>query len=202
MFDAKIRPLIDPILNRQGIRLAARGVTPNQVTLFGLALGLLSATMIALGAPGWALLPLLASRLADGLDGAVARAGRPSDFGGYLDIVCDFIFYGAVPLGFVALDPAANGLAGAVLLCSFYANGASFLGYAVLAEKRQMTTEARGTKTLYFTGGLLEGAETIGFFVLLCCWPAGFVPLAWLFGALCFVTAATRVLLAAKVFQD
>ncbi len=202
MFDAKIRPLIDPVLNAQGARLAALGVTANQITLLGLALGLLSAALIACGAVGWALLPLLASRLADGLDGAVARAGTPSDFGGYLDIVCDFVFYGAVPLAFVALAPEVNGLAGAFLLCSFYANGASFLGYAVLAEKREMKTRARGVKTLYFTGGLLEGAETIGFFVLLCCLPGSFVPLAYAFGTLCFLTALSRVLLAAKVFGD
>ncbi len=200
MFDARIRPHIDPLLNALGGRLAARGIGANQVTLLGLGLGLLSALLIALGAPGMALLPLLLSRLADGLDGAVARAGRPTDFGGYLDIVCDFVFYGAVPLAFVVLAPEVNGLAGAFLLSSFYANGASFLGYAVLAEKREMTSDARGVKTLYFTGGLLEGAETIGFFVLLCCWPAGFVPLAYLFGTLCFVTALSRVCLAAKVF--
>ena len=33
---------------------------------------------------------------------------------GYLDIVCDFAFYGAVPLAFVVLDPI-NGLAAAFL---------------------------------------------------------------------------------------
>ncbi len=202
MFDARLRPLIDPPLNALGARLARLGVTANQVTLLGLALGLLSAAVIALGAPGWALLPLLASRLADGLDGAVARSRSPSDFGGYLDIVCDFVFYGAVPLGFVALAPEANGLAGAFLLCSFYTNGASFLGYAVLAEKREMVSTARGVKTLYFTGGILEGAETIGFFVLLCLWPSGFAPLAYAFGSLCFITALSRVLLAARVFSD
>lgn len=202
MFDAKIRPLIDPILNAQGARLAAFGVTANQVTVAGLALGLVSAVMIALGLTYWALVPLLASRLADGLDGAVARCHAPSDFGGYLDIVCDFVFYGAVPVGFVALAPEINGLAGAFLLCSFYANGASFLGYAVLAEKHDMQTAARGVKTLYFTGGILEGAETIGFFVLLCLWPQAFIPLAYAFGALCFATALSRVLLAARVFSN
>lgn len=202
MFDARLRPLIDPPLNALGARLARLGVTANQITLLGLALGLLSAAVIALGAPGWALLPLLASRLADGLDGAVARSRSPSDFGGYLDIVCDFVFYGAVPLGFVALAPEANGLAGAFLLCSFYTNGASFLGYAVLAEKREMVSTARGVKTLYFTGGILEGAETIGFFVLLCLWPSWFLPLAYAFGSLCFITALSRVLLAAQVFSD
>mgnify|MGYP006276433733 CR=1 FL=1 len=200
MFDARLRPLIDPPLDAAGRLVARWGVTADAVTLAGLALGLAAAGAIAAGHPGWGLALLLASRLADGLDGAVARATRPSDFGGYLDITSDFFFYGAIPLGFVWLDPAANGAAGAFLLLSFYVNGASFLGFAILAEKRKMRTDARGVKSLYFTGGLLEGAETIAFFVLLCLLPQHFVPMAWAFGALCFVTAASRLLLARKVF--
>ena len=200
MFDARIRPLIDPVLNAQGARLAARGVGADQVTLAGLGFGLLSALLIAVGAMGWALVAIFLSRLADGLDGAVARAGRPSDYGGFLDIVCDFVFYGAVPLAFVVYDPS-NGLAATFLLFSFYVNGATFLGYAILAEKNEMKTDARGVKTLYFTGGLLEGAETIGFFVLLCLLPAWFDPLAFVFGGLCLVTALSRVVLASRVFR-
>ncbi len=200
MFDARLRTLIDPPLDAAGRIVARWGVTADAVTLAGLALGLAAAGAIAAGQPGWGLALLLASRLADGLDGAVARATRPSDFGGYLDITSDFFFYGAIPLGFVWLDPAANGAAGAFLLLSFYVNGASFLGFAILAEKRKMRTHARGVKSLYFTGGLLEGAETIAFFVLLCVLPQHFAPMAWAFGALCFVTAASRLLLARKVF--
>lgn len=202
MFDAKLRPLIDPFLNRQGQRLAAAGIKPDWVTLLGLFVGLLSAVFIAMDMTLLALLPLLASRLADGLDGAVARAGQPSDFGGYLDIVCDFIFYGAVPMAFVILNPADNGLVGAFLLLSFYINGATFLGYAILAEKRDMKTDVRGVKTLYFTGGLLEGAETIGFFVVICLLPTLFVPLAWGFALLCLFTALSRLILATRVFRD
>ena len=136
MLDAVMRPLIDPVLNRQGRRLARAGISADAVTLAGLALGLAAAALIALGHPGWALLPLLLGRLADGLDGAVARATHTSDFGGYLDIVSDFLVYGAVPMAFVWMDPAVNGAAGAFLLTSFYLNGASFLGFAILAEKR------------------------------------------------------------------
>ncbi|BAQ69491.1 CDP-alcohol phosphatidyltransferase [Rhodovulum sulfidophilum] len=202
MLDGVMRRLIDPPLDRLGIRLAACGVTADAVTLAGLGAGLLAAAMIAFGAPGLALVPLLAGRLADGLDGAVARAGRKTDFGGYLDIVADFLVYGAVPLGFVLMDPAANGAAGAFLLTSFYVNGATFLGFAILAERRRMETRARGTKSLYFTGGLLEGTETIAFFVAICLWPGLFAPLAWGFGALCFVTALSRVLLARRVFPE
>ena len=202
MFDAQIRPLIDPPLNRLGQGFARVGVGADTVTLVVLGLGLLSAVLIAVGAPGMALVPLLLSRVADGLDGAVARATRKTDFGGYLDITSDFLFYGAVPLAFVLADPSANGAAGAFLLTSFYINGASFLGYAILAEKRGMETTKRGAKSLYFTGGLLEGFETIVFFVALCLFSSYFAPLAWVFGALCFITAGSRVLLARAVFTD
>jgi phosphatidylglycerophosphate synthase len=200
MLDARMRNLIDPALGRMGAGLARAGFTADAVTLAGLSFGLIAATLIAMGQPGWALLPIGASRLADGLDGAIARATRKTDFGGFLDIFSDFVFYGAVPMGFVWANPGANGAAGAFLLASFYANGASFLGFAILAEKRRMQTSARGVKSLYFTGGLLEGTETIAFFVALCLWPGGFAPLAWGFGGLCFVTAVSRVLLARKVF--
>ena len=201
MLDGVMRPLIDPALGNWGQRLAARGWSADGMTLLGLALGLASAAMIAAGVPGWlALVPLLASRLADGLDGAIARAGSRSDFGGYLDIVCDFTFYGAVPLAFALRVPDQNAVAAAFLLLSFYVNGASFLGYAVLAEKRGMRTAVRGVKSLYFTAGLLEGTETILFLSAICWGPAWFPTLAWGFGALCFVTAASRVLLAWRVF--
>ena len=192
MLDSQIRPLIDPTLDRLGRALARAGVSADALTLAGFALGLAAAAAIALGAPGWALLPLLASRLLDGLDGAVARATRPTDFGGFLDIWCDFAFYGAVPFAFALLDPA-NALPAAFLLLSFYVNGSSFLGYAIMAEKRGLDTQAQGIKSLYYSAGLLEGTETIAFFVLLCLLPDYFAPLAWGFGALCLFTALARV---------
>lgn len=202
MLDGWMRGVIDPGLNRLGKTLAERGVTADGVTLAGLGLGLFAAAVIALGGPGWAAaLPLMASRVADGLDGAVARARGKTDFGGYLDIVCDFIFYAAIPMAFVLRDPVANGVAGAFLLATFYINGSTFLGFAVLAEKRGMETRARGEKSLYFTAGLLEGTETIAFFLILCLFPWAFAPLAWGFGTLCLVTALSRVLLARRSFH-
>lgn len=200
MLDASARKLIDPPLNAIGSALAARGVTADGVTLAGLALGLLSALIIAVGWPFLAVFPLLASRIADGLDGAVARATQKTDFGGYLDISCDFLFYGAIPFAFILMDPANNAIAGAFLLVSFYFNGTSFLGYAILAEKHDMETSAQGIKSLYFSNGLLEGTETIVFFVLLCLFPASFAMLAWIFGALCFATATLRLFAARRVF--
>lgn len=200
MLDAAMRRLIDPGVNAAGRVLARTGITPNQITLIGLLIGLVAGGLIAMGAFGAALVAILASRIADGLDGAVARATHKSDFGGFFDIVSDFAFYGIVPMAFVLFDPAQNGAAGAVLLASFYTNGASFLAFAILAEKHRMRSDARGVKSLYFTGGLLEGTETIAFFCALCLFPGAFVPMAWVFAALCFVTAGSRVLLAYRLF--
>jgi phosphatidylglycerophosphate synthase len=202
MLDATLRPLIDPPLNAAGRALARRGVTPDVVTLAGLAAGLAMAAMIAGGAGAAALVPLALSRLADGLDGAVARASAKSDFGGYLDITCDFVFYGAIPLAFALRDPDGNALAAAFLLASFYINGASFLGFALLADRRGMETRAQGEKSLYYSAGLLEGTETIVFFAFVCLIPQHFAPLAWGFGALCLVTATARLLLARRVFRN
>jgi len=201
MFDAFARRLIDPPLNRLGASMARAGISANRVTLVGLAVGLLGAAAIAFGAFWVALALILGSRLLDGLDGAVARAVRPTDFGGYLDIASDFLFYGAVPLAFVIHDPDANAVAGAVLLTSFYFNGASFLGYATIAAKRGIETRAQGIKSLYFSNGLLEGTETILFFVVLCLWPSAFAVLAYVFGALCFLTATLRLYGARQLFS-
>ena len=201
MLDRHIRPLIDPGLNRLGARIAHHGISANEVTLAGLGFGLAAALMLALGVPGGlALVPLLIGRLLDGLDGAVARAtGGKSDFGGYLDLLCDFAFYGAVPLAF-ALRSAENAPVAAFLLCSFYINGASFLGYAALAAKHGIETKAQGVKSLYYSAGLLEGTETVLFFIALCLWPEAFRPLALAFGLLCLVTATARALMARRVF--
>ncbi len=200
MLDRHARVLIDPPLNRMGRTLAAHGFTANSVTLIGLVLGLVAALLIAVGLSAWALVPMLASRLADGLDGAVARATQKTDFGGYLDIAADFLFYGAIPAAFVINDPASNGAAGAFLLASFYFNGTSFLGYAILAARHGQTTSNQGQKSLYYSDGLLEGTETILFLVALCLLPAWFSPLAWIFGVLCFATATLRIYAAKRIF--
>lgn len=201
MLDGLIRRRLDPVLDRLGRALAARGVGADVVTIAGLALAIAAAIAIAAGAPAAALVLMLASRLADGLDGAVARATVRTDFGGLLDIVCDFVFYAAIPLGFALNDPAANAVAAAVLLTAFYVNGASFLGFAVMAAKRGLETTARGPKSLYFTTGLAEGSETIATFVAMLLAPAWFPPLAYGFAALCLVTTLARMALAWRLFR-
>ena len=200
MLDGWARGRIDPGLNRAGVWLADQGISADGMTAVGLALGLASALSVALGQTWPAAVLLGAGRLADGLDGAIARATpeRPrAALGGYHDLLADFVFYGAFPLGFAALG---HGLAAAFLLFAFYVNGASFLGFAVLAAQKGLETKAQGEKTLYYSAGLMEGSETIAFFLAMCLFPAAFGPLAVIFGLLCLMTAVGRLALARRVF--
>jgi phosphatidylglycerophosphate synthase len=200
MFDARLRPLIDPPLNVLARALDGNGVSANAITGVGFLIGLGAAAAIGLGYVTLGLVLLLINRLLDGLDGAVARRVGPTDFGGYLDIVLDFLVYAAVPVGFAVLDPEANALPAAVLLLSFMGTGSSFLAYAVVAAKRSLSTEIRGRKSFYYLGGLTEGTETIVFFVVCCLWPEHFALLAYVFAGLCWITTATRIAAARATF--
>ncbi|MGB3723144.1 MAG: CDP-alcohol phosphatidyltransferase family protein, partial [Pacificimonas sp.] len=171
------------------------------VTLAGLAVGLAGAVAIGLGAFGWGLALILANRILDGLDGAVARANGPSDFGGYLDIVADFAFYVSVPLGF-ALASEDNALPAAVLIASFVLTGVSFLAFAVMAEKHGAATEAHGPKSFFYSTGLAEGAETIVVFAVMCLFPVWFGMIAYGYAALCVLTVFQRSAMAAAMFRS
>lgn len=194
MFDPVLRRLIDPPLNRAGAWLAGQGLSANGTSLAGLAVGLLAVPALAHGRYDLALLTILLNRLIDGLDGPIARQGSPTAFGGYLDIMCDMAFYAAVPVGFALASPV-NALPAAILLASFVCTGASFLGRAVLAAQLGEANDGRrGRKSFFHAAGLIEGSETIAAFVLFCLFPGTFPWLAGLFAALCFWTAAARVL--------
>jgi phosphatidylglycerophosphate synthase len=201
MLDAMVRPWIDPPLRAAARGLVAAGVEAHIVTLVGAAFGIAAAAMIAVGQPLWGLVFIALSRVADGLDGPVARAaGGASDFGGYLDTVADFVFYAAIPLGFGIADPA-NAVPAMVLLASFLLSGSSFLAFATLAAKRGLSTEARGRKSFYYAGGLAEGTETIAAFTLACLVPSWFTVIAYVFAALCLITAIGRTMQARDIFR-
>ncbi len=202
MLDTRIRSVIDPYLNRVGVALAKRGISANAVTITGFIIGVIAAGFIAAGMFWLALILIMISRLCDGLDGAIARVSKPTDFGGYLDIVLDFAFYGLIPVAFIYLDPTRNGVAGSVLLLTFYVNGASFLTFALMAEKRGLDDNTRGSKSLLYTTGLAEASETIALFVLFCLFPAWFNPLAWIFAALVTWTTISRFAMARDVFGE
>lgn len=200
MFDAKLLPLQRRLIRPMAGRLHARGVGADSITLAGFALGLLGVLAAAYGLFWLALAGLVANRLADGLDGEVARLAGPTDRGAFLDIALDFLFYALFPLGFAIADPGANALPAVVLVASFVGTGSSFLAFSIIAERRGLTSEDYPSKGIFYLGGLTEGAETIGLFVLICLLPGLFPVLALVFAAACFVTTLTRWLAGWRLF--
>ena len=193
MLDRAAIAVLKPLLDAGAHVLVRRGIGADAVTLAGFGIGIAAALAIAFGAFGWGLSLLLASRLADGLDGAVARLTHTTDRGAFLDITLDFLFYASVPLAFALADPAAHALPAVVLLAAFIGTGSSFLAFALLAERRGLKSLAYPTKGLYYLGGLTEATETLVCFALMCLWPAHFAGWAYGFAALCVLTLATRL---------
>src|SRR5437867_3821336 len=96
VFDARIRRAIDPLLDRLGALLGRLGLSANAVTVGGFLFGCGAWAALAFREYELALALIAANRLADGLDGALARKLGPTDLGGYLDIALDFFFYAGV----------------------------------------------------------------------------------------------------------
>jgi phosphatidylglycerophosphate synthase len=192
MFDATLRPLIDPPLNRVAAVAIRLGLSANATTILGFVVGLAAVPFIASEDYLWAIPLILLSRLLDGLDGAIARRTQTTDLGAYLDICLDFIFYAAIVFGFALARPE-NALPAAFLLFSFSGTASTFLAFAIFAERRKITIDIRGHKSLYYLGGLTEGTETIAAFILACVFPDVFAWIAIVFGTLCFVTTGTRI---------
>lgn len=201
MFDRALVRLLAPPLAAVARRLVRAGVGADAVTLLGFGLGLAAAAAIALRQYDLGLLLLLASRLCDGLDGAVARLTSPTDRGAFLDIALDFLFYASIPLAFAFADPAANALPAALLLAAFIGTGSSFLAFAVLAERRGLKSTAYPDKGLYYLGGMTEATETLVCFALMCLMPDRFALWAYGFAALCGLTIVSRLAAGWKVLR-
>ena len=201
MFDARLRPLINPPLNAIGRWLARWGISANAITLAGLIPALGAAAAIAHDQYLVGLALILVNRLLDGLDGAVARASGPTDLGGYLDTLADYVFYVAVPVAF-GLANAANAVPALLLVASFTLTCASFLVFAAIAARRGEETSAHGAKAIFYSTGLAEGTETIAAFVAMCLWPGQFPAIATGFAALCLLTVIQRSLLARRTFAS
>lgn len=202
MLDRAAIAWLRPGLERLATALVRAGIGADSVTVFGFALGAAAAACIALGRPLVGLTLLLASRLMDGLDGAVARLTRPTDRGAFLDITLDFLFYAGIPLAFALADPVANALPAAVLLAAFIGTGTSFLAFAALAEKRGLKSQDYPQKGIYYLGGLTEATETLLCFVAMCLWPQHFAAWAYGFALLCALTLATRLLAGWRALQS
>jgi phosphatidylglycerophosphate synthase len=199
MLDSPIRPLIDPPLNKAAKLLAKTQLSANAATGIGFAFSLCAFAALAFQAYGWAIFFIVLSRIMDGLDGALARQSRPTDLGGFFDIVSDFVFYSGIVF-FFAVGRPYFALPAAFLIFSFVGSGSAFLTYAIFAAKNNLNHDRQGRKAFFYLSGITEGTESIAALLLICIIPDYFSWIAYIFGGLCWLTTMGRIRQAIKDF--
>jgi phosphatidylglycerophosphate synthase len=200
MFDHLLRGLKDRLL--MPLAMLLRGVSPNLLSVVALAFGLGAAAAAARGAWGVGLALWIVNRVTDGLDGTVARAAnRQTDFGGYLDILLDFVVYAAIPLGFAIHSADRLVLLGAVALEGiFFVNACSWMYLSAVLEKRASGARVTGElTTVTMPPALVAGFETVVFFALFYLFPTRLPTLFALMTALVGVNVVQRLLWARRV---
>jgi phosphatidylserine synthase len=195
MLDTAARSALAGPLDRIAAALDRRWVSPDRLTIGGLVLGLLGAAAAAGQLWEVALALWLASRLADGLDGPLARRRRQagaeqSEADGFLDITADFTVYGAFVVG-VGLGWGGSLVPFLVVLLAYYVNGAAFLAFSSIAERTSRRLD--DGRSLSFLGGLAEGTETIAVTSLWCLLPGAAGSIAWVWAAVVGLSAGQRI---------
>ena len=199
MFDPIFARVLRAPLIRGAEALSERRLTATQVTLAGFAAGVLCAAAVASGFYFIGLLFLVVNRIADGIDGALARLTEPTDFGAYLDMVLDFVIFTAVAGSFAAAKPE-HAVPAVVLVSSLMGVAATFLGFAVIAGRRGMIAEQRD-KPFTLAGGIVETSEITVFLLVVLIWPTVFPTAAWIFAAACGITMGQRIAEARATFE-
>jgi phosphatidylglycerophosphate synthase len=196
MFDSRLRRQFAPAIDATGRWLARRGVSAIGLTAFGFAAGIVGCVALAFRLDDLALVGLAVNRLADLLDGAVARATRVTDFGGFADIV-DLIAYSGFVLGF-AIGRPEHAIAAASLIFTFVATGSSFLAAAIIAAKRNVSLEPPEKKSFFYNAAIAEGTETAIVLALICLFPSLFDAIAYIFLAICWLSVVGHLRFALK----
>ena len=197
MFDAVLRARLDGPLDRAAAPLERLGVRPNVVTVVGFAIGVAACVAIAYEQWWLGLVLWLANRLADGLDGPLARRHGATDLGGLLDILADFAIYGGLLVAIGIALPDAR-VACLVVFLAYYLSGSAFLAFSSLATKRQLEGDGR---SLQFPAGIAEGTETIAAYVVILAFPAQAVVLLWIWATLVIITLLQRIAIITRLLR-
>jgi phosphatidylserine synthase len=200
VFDHLLRGVKDRVL--APLAMLLRGVPPNLITVLALLIGLGAAVAAAQAAFTVGLTLWLANRIADGLDGTVARvAERQTDFGGYLDILLDFVVYAAIPVGFAFSSADRGVLVWAVALeGAFFVNACSWMYLSAVLEKRASGARATGElTTVTMPPALVAGFETVVFYSLFFLFPDRLAVLFGLMTTLVGINVIQRLLWSRRV---
>jgi CDP-diacylglycerol--glycerol-3-phosphate 3-phosphatidyltransferase len=183
MFDKNFRAQAEQRLRPIGDTLRRKGVTADQLTLFGIVMAAGAAVAIGAGALRGGILLGLLCAVPDVLDGAVAKAsGTASPRGAFFDSVADR-FTDALLLGGVAW-----------FLSTEYDGRVAVLPLAVLAMSMLISYERAKAESLGFDakGGLMERAERLAILAFGLLFDSLLIWVLWVMLVLTAVTAVQR----------
>ncbi|GHD81382.1 CDP-alcohol phosphatidyltransferase-like enzyme [Salinibacterium amurskyense] len=214
MLDVQLRRAVSKPLYTMASALDVPWITPDRLTMAGLVIGLSSAALAASQLWALAVVAWLASRVLDGLDGTLARrrlaaASAPrsataSEAGGFLDIVADFVVYGATVLGVAVGATTAFGAPWwpfLVVLFAYYINGAAFLAFSSIAERTGRSLSDDDNRSLFFLGRIAEGGETVFVHTLWLVLPFIAWQIAIVWSIVVLVSAAQRMIVGYRLLR-
>jgi len=201
MFDHLLRQLKDRYFAPIAVWIGP-AISPNAVSILAFMFGMASAAAAYRQSLGIAVALWGINRVLDGLDGSMARThGSQSDFGGYLDILLDFVVYAAIPVA-LALGSPSSGLRTATvwLLAAFFVNTASWMYLSAVLERRAVGAAARGElTTITMPPGIIAGTETVLFYSAFLLFPKWQVTLFRLMAVLVLGNVVQRLVWARRM---
>jgi len=183
MFDGHLRVAVDRAVRPLGQALRRTKITPDQLTIIGMAMGCGAAVAIGAGHLSLGLLLVILAALPDLLDGAVAKATSTSSprgafFDSVVDRVTDALLFGGVAWYFASHESAH------LAMLALASSGMS----SVISYERAKA-EALG---LSAKGGLMERAERIIFLCIGLLFSQLLIPILWIMLVLTTITAVQR----------
>lgn len=194
MLDTHARKYVNPIIELGAEFLLKLKLTPNNVTILALLLGVSASIFLYFDMQIIAVTLLWVSGYLDAVDGAMARrSNSSSSFGTLLDIVSDRIVEVSIVLvlGLKFVDVRYNLI---VLTVCILMSMTIFLTVGALSEKK-------GVKSFYYQAGVAERSEGFIFFSLMILIPSYLGIITNIFSILIIITAIQRFLEAKRLLD-
>lgn len=194
MLDTHARKYVNPIIELGAEFLLKLKLTPNNVTILALLLGVSTSIFLYFDMQIIAVTLLWVSGYLDAVDGAMARrSNSSSSFGTLLDIVSDRIVEVSIVLvlGLKFVDVRYNLI---VLTVCILMSMTIFLTVGALSEKK-------GVKSFYYQAGVAERSEGFIFFSFMILIPSYLGIITNIFSVLIIITAIQRFLEAKRLLD-
>ena len=194
MLDTHARKYVNPIIELGAEFILKLKLTPNNVTILALLLGVSTSIFLYFDMQIIAVTLLWVSGYLDAVDGAMARrSNSSSSFGTLLDIVSDRIVEVSIVLvlGLKFVDVRYNLI---VLTVCILMSMTIFLTVGALSEKK-------GVKSFYYQAGVAERSEGFIFFSLMILIPSYLGIITNIFSILIIITAIQRFLEAKRLLD-